>query len=150
MGNVFVACFALGYIQDVTYEQSPQLCARRRSHCSFWSRRHTDVLERDDKLLAKNVEMNKVSVLEQELGQQPILAFGNSSGDASMMTYTIANNIYKSMAFWVVNDDMQREYGDPAKSAKMKATASQQDWTVISMQDDFKTIYGENVTKAIN
>lgn len=107
-----------------------------------------DVMERGDKLLTKNVKMNKVSVMEQELGQQPILAFGNSSGDASMMTYTISNNPYKSMAFLVVNDDMQREYGDPEKSAKMKITAEQHGWTVISMRDDFKTIYGENVTKS--
>lgn len=106
-----------------------------------------DVMQRGDKLLSKNVKMNKVSVLEQELGQQPILAFGNSSGDASMMTYTIANNIYKSMAFLVVNDDIQRENGDLEKSRKMKETAKQQGWTIISMRDDFKTIYGENVIK---
>lgn len=107
-----------------------------------------DVLKRGDVLLAKNVKMNKVTLLKQELEQQPILAFGNSSGDASMMTYTIANNPYKSKAFLVVNDDMQREYGNLEKSTKMKMTAAQQGWTTISMRDDFKTIYGKNVTKS--
>lgn len=107
----------------------------------------SDVMQRGDELLVKNVKMNKVSVLEQELGQQPVLVFGNSSGDASMMTYTIANNPYKSHAFLVVNDDTKREYGNPEKSEKMKETAKQQGWTVISMRDDFKTIYGEQVTK---
>lgn len=106
-----------------------------------------DVMERGDELLVKNVKMNKVSLLTQELGQQPVLAFGNSSGDTSMMNYTTSNNPYKSLAFLVVNDDTQREYGEPEKSAKMKAIAEQNGWTVISMRDDFKTIYGENVTK---
>lgn len=106
-----------------------------------------DKMERGDELLVKNVKMNKVSVMEQEIGQQPVLAFGNSSGDASMMTYTISNNPYKSHAFLVVNDDTEREYGNPEKSAKMKSAAEESGWTVISMKDDFQTIYGENVEK---
>ncbi|MEG2138597.1 MAG: HAD family hydrolase [Oscillospiraceae bacterium] len=105
-----------------------------------------DTVERSDTLIIKSVEMNKVSLIAQEIGQQPVLAFGNSSGDASMMTYTISDNPHKSMAFLVVNDDNVREYGTAEASDKMKAFAQKSGWTVISMRDDFSTIYGDSVT----
>ena len=44
---------------------------------------------KDDELvrgeyLVTNVKMNKVSAIVKEIGQQPVLAFGNSTGDFSM------------------------------------------------------------------
>jgi len=32
--------------------------------------------------------MNKVQAIAKEIGKQPVLAFGNSSGDTSMLNYT--------------------------------------------------------------
>ena len=46
------------------------------------------------KLLVKNVKMNKPSVIAQEIGVQPVLSFGNSSGDASMANYVITNRAF--------------------------------------------------------
>ena len=34
--------------------------------------------------ITKNVKMSKVAQLEQELGQKPVLVFGNSTGDVPM------------------------------------------------------------------
>lgn len=95
----------------------------------------------------KNVKMNKVSNIAQEIGKQPVLAFGNSSGDASMFQYTIHNNKYKSAAFALLCDDLDREIGNEAKAAKMKKTAEANGWIPVSMRDDFKTIYGDNVKR---
>ncbi len=36
-------------------------------------------------LVIKNLQQNKVEAIAKEIGQKPILAFGNSNGDASMM-----------------------------------------------------------------
>ena len=61
--------------------------------------------KKDDKVitggefLIKNLKMNKVTVIEQEIGEQPVLCFGNSSGDEAMANFTINNNKYKSGAY---------------------------------------------------
>lgn len=107
----------------------------------------SDEVIRGDRLLVKNVKMNKVSQIAQEIGRQPVLAFGNSSGDSSMCAYVMDENPYKSMAFMVLADDTQREYGNVEKAEKMRNTCTQNGWTAISMKDDWKTIYGDGVTK---
>ena len=71
-----------------------------------------DAVVRTDELLIKNVKMNKVSQLAQELGKQPVLSFGNSSGDESMGVYTTANNPYYSKAFMLIADDDECDYGN--------------------------------------
>lgn len=98
-------------------------------------------------MYVKNLKMNKVSAIIREIGIKPILAFGNSSGDFSMFEYSVVKNRYPSMAFCVLADDVVREYGNPAKAAKMKASCDEKNWVTISMRDDFKTIYGEKVAK---
>lgn len=98
-------------------------------------------------MYVKNLKMNKVSAIVREIGIKPILAFGNSSGDFSMFEYAVTKNRYPSMAFCVLADDVEREFGNPAKAAKMKASCEAKHWTTISMKDDFKTIYGYKVTK---
>ena len=91
--------------------------------------------------------MNKVSVIEQEIGQQPVLSFGNSSGDSSMANFVITNNKYKSAAYMLCCDDLKRENGNTEKAEKMKKSCEENGWTAISMKDDWKTIYGDSVTK---
>ena len=92
-------------------------------------------------LIEKNLKTNKVSYIAREIGKQPVLAFGNSSGDTSMLNYAAKNNKYKSAAFMVLCDDTERELGNAEKAAKCKALADKYGWTSISMRDDFKTIY---------
>ena len=96
----------------------------------------------------KDVKMNKVSNIVREIGKQPVLAFGNSSGDYSMFNYTINSNKYRSLAFALLCDDTQRELGNPAKADSMRKACETNGWIPISMRDDFKTIYGDNVTRA--
>ena len=97
--------------------------------------------------LIKNLKTNKVTVIEQEIGVQPVLAFGNSSGDAAMANFTINNNPYKSGAYMLCCDDTERENGNVEKADKMRASCEENGYTAISMKDDWTTIYGEDVTR---
>lgn len=109
--------------------------------------------KKDDKVitggefLIKNLKMNKVTVIEQEIGEQPVLCFGNSSGDEAMANFTINNNKYKSRAYMLCCDDITRENGNVEKANKMYESCEKNGFTAISMKNDWKTIYGESVTR---
>ena len=106
-----------------------------------------DNIVRTDTLLIKNLKMNKVKAIVKEIGRQPVLSFGNSSGDVSMHNYTIFNNKYKSAAFMLIADDEERDYGNTEKVQPLKEQWEQNGYYVISMKDDFRTIYGDDVKK---
>lgn len=129
---------------DIFYEASNQNGADGLDYLY----KHDDEVIRGEFIL-KNVKMNKVVNIVREIGKQPVLAFGNSSGDASMFNYTITNNKYKSLAFALLCDDLERELGSMEKADKMRASCEKYGWIPVSMRDDFKTIYGNNVTRAV-
>ena len=106
-----------------------------------------DQVVRTDELLIKNVKMNKVSLLSRELGKAPVLCFGNSSGDESMAAYTTQNEKYKGKAFLLVADDDVRDYGNTEKGNEKAEKWRSKGYEVISMKNDWKTIYGEKVIK---
>ena len=108
---------------------------------------HDDKLITGGEFLIKNLKMNKVTAIEREIGLQPVLCFGNSSGDGAMANFTITNNPYKSGAYLLCCDDLERENGNIEKADKMRASCEENGWTAVSMKDDWTTIYGENVTK---
>lgn len=99
------------------------------------------------KNLVKNLQMNKVSIIMREIGKQPVLAFGNSMSDASMLNYAISRNKYKAIAFMLLCDDLVREYGNKKKADQMLRACRKYGWIPVSMRDDWKTIYGTNVTR---
>ena len=106
-----------------------------------------DSIVRTDRLLIKNLKMNKVKAIVKEIGRQPVLSFGNSGGDVSMHNYTIFNNRYKSAAFMLIADDEERDYGNTAKVQDLRVKWEESGYHVISMKDDFRTIYGDEVRK---
>ena len=106
-----------------------------------------DHIVRTDRLLIKNLKMNKVKAIVKEIGRQPVLSFGNSSGDVSMHNYTIFNNRYRSAAFMLIADDEERDYGNTEKVQPLKEKWEESGYHVISMKDDFRTIYGDDVVK---
>ena len=106
-----------------------------------------DKLVLGGEFLIKNLKMNKVSVIMQEIGQQPVLSFGNSTGDSSMAEYVTSGNKYPSLAFMLCCDDTVRENGSESKAEKMFGLCEEFDWVPISMKNDWTTIYGDGVTK---
>ena len=99
------------------------------------------------KSIVKNLQMNKVSAIVREIGIQPVLAFGNSSTDASMVNYAINGNKHKALGFMLCSDDLEREYGNMEKAGKMYEDCGKYGWICISMKNDWKTIYGDNIKK---
>ena len=107
----------------------------------------SDDVVRTDKLLIKNLKMNKVAQIAQEIGRQPVLSFGNSSGDVSMHNYVLYNNRYRSASFQLIADDEVRDYGSAEKGAELREKWEGMGFNVISMANDWKTIYGDDVVK---
>ncbi len=95
--------------------------------------------------VSKDINMNKVSNIAREIGKKPVLEFGNSSGDSSMINFSMRDNKYRTLAFFVICDDLEREFGNIDKANKCIKLADDNGWIKISMRDDFKTIYGDNV-----
>lgn len=106
-----------------------------------------DELVLGGKNLVKNLQMNKVVTIVREIGAQPVLAFGNSSSDASMLNYTLNGNKYKALGFMISCDDLEREYGNMQKAEKMRTESQKYGWISISMRDDWKTIYGPHIQR---
>lgn len=96
----------------------------------------------------KNLNANKSIYIEREIGQRPVLAFGNSGSDTSMMNYTIdSRNPHPAEAYMVVADDSVREWGTQNWDEKSNEYRSK-GYTPISMANDFKMIYPDTISKA--
>ena len=106
-----------------------------------------DELVLGGEFIIKNLKMNKVAVIVQEIGVQPVLSFGNSTGDSSMAEYVTTGNPYRSLAFMLCCDDTERENGNTAKADKMYELCRQYDWIPVSMKNDWTTIYGDGVVR---
>jgi haloacid dehalogenase-like hydrolase len=84
--------------------------------------------------------------INSHIGRRPIAAFGNSDGDQQMLEWTQAGRGARLMML-VHHDDAVREfaYGAESKigtfSDALMAEAKKNDWTVISMKNDWKVIF---------
>ena len=99
------------------------------------------------RIAVKNLKMTKVSMVAQQIGQCPVMSFGNSTGDVSITNYVMSNSQYKTAAFFVVCDDEIRESGTPEKAQKIRDLCVENNWIPISMKDDWLTVFGDGVTK---
>ncbi len=104
-------------------------------------------LVRTDELIIKNLKTNKVLQITQEIGKVPVLSFGNSGGDCSMHNFCLSNTEHRSAAFMLIADDDARDHANREKALTLGQQWRDAGYHVISMRDDFKTIYGEGVTK---
>ena len=102
---------------------------------------------RTDELIIKNLKTNKVLQIAQEIGKVPVLSFGNSGGDCAMHNYCLGNTNHKTLAFMLIADDDARDHANRAKALQLGEQWREAGYIVISMHDDFKTIYGDGVEK---
>lgn len=99
----------------------------------------SEVLLVDDKT-------GKPEGINMVIGRRPQAAFGNSTGDQQMLEYTGAGDGARLMML-VHHDDAKREYayGVGSKigtfSDALMDEAKKKGWIVISMKDDWKTIF---------
>ena len=96
--------------------------------------------------LMKTLKENKCYIIQSYIGKQPVLSFGNSSGDFAMDNYAMNNPTYKSAAFQLCCDDVERENGNLEKAESMLKDCEENGYVPVSMKNDWKTIYGEGVT----
>jgi hypothetical protein len=84
--------------------------------------------------------------INSHIGRRPLAAFGNSTGDQQMLEWTQAGGGTRLMML-VHHDDAEREYayGPESKigtfSDALMAEAKKNGWSVISMKDDWNTIF---------
>jgi phosphoserine phosphatase len=70
-------------------------------------------------------------------GHKPLLAGGNSDGDAAMLETA-------RFGILIHHDDAEREFAYDEGAAKALAEADQRGWTVVSMKDAFATVFDAN------
>ena len=95
--------------------------------------------------MMKTLKENKCYIIQREVAKQPVLSFGNSSGDFSMDNYALSNPDYRSAAFQLCCDDVERENGKPEKAEEMRTQCEENGYVAVSMKDDWSTIYGDDV-----
>ena len=108
--------------------------------------REEDIV-RTDSLLIKNLKTNKVLQITQEIGKVPVLSFGNSGGDSAMHNYCLGNKKYRTAAFMLIADDDARDHANREKALALGQKWRDAGYYVISMRDDFRTIYLPGVIK---
>ena len=86
--------------------------------------------------------------IQSRIGRRPIAAFGNSDGDLQMLQWATAGSGAR-FALFVHHDDAEREfaYDRDDKLQKFSVgwdTAQARGWTVVSIKNDWKTVYPES------
>jgi len=108
-------------------------------------------LTKEPKLLLNDNDAGKPEGIHLMIGRRPVAAFGNSTGDQQMLEYTKAGSGAR-LAMLVLHDDAKREYAyGPATglpdtkvgtfTQALYDEAKKDGWTVISIKNDWKTIF---------
>ena len=74
------------------------------------------------------------------VGRRPLLAGGNSNGDLPMLDFSQREGT-PSLRLLVLHDDPEREFAYSSGAEKALAEAKTRNWTVVSMKNDFKTVF---------
>ncbi len=85
--------------------------------------------------------------INSHIGRRPVAAFGNSDGDLQMLQYTTIGRA-PSLGVYIHHNDAEREWAydresDIGRLSEGLDQAPERGWLVISMKDDWKTIYPE-------
>lgn len=74
------------------------------------------------------------------IGRRPILAAGNANGDVPMLQFSDSAD-HPTLRLLINHDDSKRETEYTAGAEKAMKLAHDQDWTVVSMKDDWKQVF---------
>jgi phosphoglycolate phosphatase-like HAD superfamily hydrolase len=80
-------------------------------------------------------------------GRRPLVAGGNSNGDVPMLDFAQRQD-KPSLRLLVLHDDADREFAYTSGAERALEKASTDGWTVVSMKDDFATVFGRPGTRA--
>lgn len=80
--------------------------------------------------------------LWNRIGRRPILAAGNTNGDDEMLMFSGKPNAL-SLRLLVLHDDADREFAYTAGAERALDHAKQFGWTIVSMKNDWATVFGD-------
>ena len=79
------------------------------------------------------------------IGRRPVLACGNSNGDVPMLRFAKMGN-RPALRLLVLHDDADREFDYTDGAEKALQRAGEAGWTVISIKDDWTTVFADWTT----
>jgi phosphoserine phosphatase len=79
------------------------------------------------------------------VGRRPLLACGNSNGDMPMLAY--AGGSRQALRALLLHDDDEREVAYTAGAETALDRARKEGWTVVSMKDDWKTVFADETRR---
>ena len=148
--------FVRVYAQDV-YGTPPEQVIGSSAVTTYEMRDGEPALMREPKLFFDDNDDGKAIGINLFIGKRPQIAFGNTEGDREMLQWATAGNGAR-LGFLVLHDDAAREFAyGPAKglpdtkvgtfSEALILAAEASGWTVISMKDDWNTIFAGDIQK---
>ena len=81
--------------------------------------------------------------IHRAIGRRPIMAAGNSNGDIHMLKYA-AGHKGLTLGLLVRHDDPEREYAYDDGAEKALQLAPKEGWIVVSMKNDWKTVFSSS------
>ncbi|GAF49744.1 HAD family hydrolase [Rhodococcus wratislaviensis] len=79
------------------------------------------------------------------IGRRPILSVGNSNGDLPMLSFS-GQPDRPSLRVLILHDDAEREFDYVAGSEQALEHAREKGWTVVSMKNDWTSVFSPAVT----
>ena len=74
------------------------------------------------------------------IGRRPVLSIGNSNGDIPMLAYS-GTAERPALRLLILHDDADREFDYVAGSEQALDVAQEQQWTVVSMKNDWAEVF---------
>ena len=82
-----------------------------------------------------NLGPRKPESIFAQAGRLPVFSGGNSDGDIELLGVA-------TFALLILHDDAEREFAYTASAEESLAQAADRGWTVVSMKDDWNTVFG--------
>ena len=136
--------FMRGWTERV-YGIPPEQVIGSAGKLKFEMRERTPVLIKLPEIDFIDDKEGKPIAIQSRIGRRPIAAFGNSDGDLQMLQWTMAGGGAR-LALFVHHDDATREFAYD-RTDKLQQfdkgwdEAVAKGWTVVSMKNDWKTVF---------
>jgi hypothetical protein len=138
--------FMRPWTEDV-YGIPPEQVVGSSIVAEFEIREGRPVLVRQPKINFVNDKAGKPIGIYQHIGRRPIFAFGNADADMQMIQYTKAGDGLR-LGLFLHHTDAEREYAYDRESHvgklnKALDTAKTNDWIIVDMKNDWKSVFPE-------